>query len=221
MHCSYHCKKWCRVQINPALPQSNRNKLCWCLSITLTWQKKVLFCSFSYFLLYAFKPKEWHRLWIFLPSLYVVTPLCIFSSTLFSIRYTLSNAILSPRSCKLCIISYSGSLLTAVSKLKLSFCFPFCCLPTLFCHFCTLSCQLFISLYSRVLWFLFPLLCLPLQLELSNQIPLFLLLVCELLSVLGNLVFLWDFSQFVKCLVFDFLFLLEFSFDQHLCLPSY
>lgn len=76
-----------------------------------------------------------------------------------------------------CIISYSGSLLTAVSKLKLSFCFPFCCLPTLFCHFCTLSCQLFISLYSRVLWFLFPLLCLPLQLELSNQIPLFLLLL--------------------------------------------
>lgn len=99
----------------------------------------------------------------------------------------------------------------------------FLLLPTLFCLFCSLSCQLVLSLYTSVLGFLFLLLSLHLQLELSHQVPLFPLLPteCELLSALGNFVFLWDFSPFVTSLISASLFLLELRFDQHLYLPCY
>lgn len=94
----------------------------------------------------------------------------------------------------------------------------FLLLPTHFCLFCSLFWQLVLSLYTRVLRFLFPLLCLPLRLEISHQLLLFPLLLtkCKLLSASGNLVFLR--------LVFIYevsLILLRLSSDQHLYLLHY
>lgn len=143
--------------------------------------------------------------------------------TLFSIQFTLSDAALSPQSCKtlyhhLFWVSHHYCL-----QIKAFILLAFLLLPTLFCLFCSLSCQLLLFLYTRVLGFLFLLLCLPLQLQLSHQVPLFPLLLRERepSSALGNLVFLWHFSPFAKSFISASLFLLKLSFDQHLYLPWY
>lgn len=108
----------------------------------------------------------------------------------------------------LCIITYSGCCL----QMKAFMLLALLLLPTFFCLFCSLSCQLTLSLYARPLGFF--LLLLPFQLELSYHLPLLPLVLtdCELASAIGNLVLRRPLLMGSLSFLF---FLLQLNFAQH------